>query len=84
MLENAACNWAKDAVANDNKHGSGFAPVVREGVDISVVRALYEVVGSEFAQVVSQLITSVLLWCQAVCLDDSLMNVGGAGSVELC
>jgi hypothetical protein len=36
-LEDAGCDETGDAVAQDHKRGGGFATIVGEGIDISVV-----------------------------------------------
>ena len=70
MLEDAACDGTEDAVAQDDKHGGGFASIVGEGIDISVVGTFDEAMGFEFTQVVCQLIAGILLGCEVIGIQD--------------
>ena len=48
-LKKTACDGAQDGVAHDHKNGGGFAPLVGQRIDISVIGPLDQAVGSELA-----------------------------------
>ena len=73
----------KNAVADDNKQGCSFTSVIGESIEILILGTFDQAVSFEFAQVVGQLIAGVLLGSEAAGIQDGLMQVGGAGSVDV-
>ena len=83
MIEETACDGTQNTVAHDHQHGGGFASVVGQGVDISVIGTFDQAMSSEFAQIVSELVAGVLRGCEVMGLQDGLMEIGGAEAADV-